>query len=234
MLCPKISTSWGKLAPTGQHGRHVFATLVRFFIEDLIFMAKKCWGQGKSEQNSLSTNTEAFFLHPFIVIWLWPRPFCMMAGRGDHSSIVCAAPIYRLHNPLLAKPSDCKLSPRIINTWWFPTTNWAADEPVIICVVPVLKIYMQILKERKYANQEFKIWATMKYILWSGFMLRQSFRRQCSEAPRGSLDCSPSPSTAIRNTSECLFAKESSYQYEAFRINPLNSSVLNYMEQGEF
>ena len=28
MLCPKISTSWGKLAPTGRHGRHVFATLV--------------------------------------------------------------------------------------------------------------------------------------------------------------------------------------------------------------
>ena len=27
MLCPKISTSWGKLAPTGRHGRHVFATL---------------------------------------------------------------------------------------------------------------------------------------------------------------------------------------------------------------
>ena len=24
---PEISTSWGKLAPTGQHGRHVFATL---------------------------------------------------------------------------------------------------------------------------------------------------------------------------------------------------------------
>ena len=28
MLCPKISTSWKKLAPTGRHGRHVFATLV--------------------------------------------------------------------------------------------------------------------------------------------------------------------------------------------------------------
>ena len=28
MLCPKISTSWEKLAPTGRHGRHVFATLI--------------------------------------------------------------------------------------------------------------------------------------------------------------------------------------------------------------
>ena len=28
MLCPKISTSWEKLAPTGRHSRHVFATLV--------------------------------------------------------------------------------------------------------------------------------------------------------------------------------------------------------------
>ena len=27
MLCPKISTSQKKLAPTGRHGRHVFATL---------------------------------------------------------------------------------------------------------------------------------------------------------------------------------------------------------------
>ena len=27
MLCPKISTSWKKLAPTGRHGRHVFVTL---------------------------------------------------------------------------------------------------------------------------------------------------------------------------------------------------------------
>ena len=29
IICPKISTSWGKLAPTGRHGRHVFATLGR-------------------------------------------------------------------------------------------------------------------------------------------------------------------------------------------------------------
>ena len=28
MLCPKISTSWEKLAQTGRHGRHVFATQV--------------------------------------------------------------------------------------------------------------------------------------------------------------------------------------------------------------
>ena len=28
MLCPKISASWEKLAPTGRHGRHVFATLI--------------------------------------------------------------------------------------------------------------------------------------------------------------------------------------------------------------
>ena len=28
MLCLKISTSWGKLAPAGRHGRHVFATLI--------------------------------------------------------------------------------------------------------------------------------------------------------------------------------------------------------------
>ena len=28
MLCPKINTSWGKLAPTGRHGRYVFATLI--------------------------------------------------------------------------------------------------------------------------------------------------------------------------------------------------------------
>ena len=28
MLCPKISTSLKKLAPTGPHGRHVFATLL--------------------------------------------------------------------------------------------------------------------------------------------------------------------------------------------------------------
>ena len=27
MLCPKISTSWGKLAPTGRRGRQVFAIL---------------------------------------------------------------------------------------------------------------------------------------------------------------------------------------------------------------
>ena len=28
VLCPKISTGQKKLAPTGRHGRHVFATLV--------------------------------------------------------------------------------------------------------------------------------------------------------------------------------------------------------------
>ena len=28
MLRPKTSTSWGKLAPTGRHGRQVFATLI--------------------------------------------------------------------------------------------------------------------------------------------------------------------------------------------------------------
>ena len=27
MLCPKISTTWKKLAPTGRHGLHVFVTL---------------------------------------------------------------------------------------------------------------------------------------------------------------------------------------------------------------
>ena len=57
-----------KLAPAGENYHRLVGTVgtflqlwLRFFIEDLIFMAKKCWGQGKSEQNSLSTNTEAFF-----------------------------------------------------------------------------------------------------------------------------------------------------------------------------
>ena len=38
MLQPKISTSWKKLAPTGRHGRHVFATLI-IGIMDTLFLS---------------------------------------------------------------------------------------------------------------------------------------------------------------------------------------------------
>ena len=39
MLCPKISTSLKKLAPTGRHGRHVFATVKCPFVS---VMRKTC------------------------------------------------------------------------------------------------------------------------------------------------------------------------------------------------
>ena len=37
VLCPKISTGWEKIAPTGWYGWHVFATLILSFERILSF-----------------------------------------------------------------------------------------------------------------------------------------------------------------------------------------------------
>ena len=42
MLCTKISTSWKKLAPTGRHGRHVFATLALQWQCSVATVAMQC------------------------------------------------------------------------------------------------------------------------------------------------------------------------------------------------